>query len=74
MLLSRRWARFLYTASYVVLIFGIGLCLLITGYDLVQQTLALAFGGGKYFYIFILMGAYAATVQHVLFLILFSYA
>jgi len=76
MLLSRQWARLLYTASYGALILGIGLCLLVTGYDLVRQTLALAVGGAKYFYIFILMGAYAATVQQQPppFPILFSYA
>ena len=33
------------------------------GYDLVQQTLALAQGGGRYFYIFIIVGAYVATVS-----------
>ena len=58
----RKLGRRLYTASYVTLIIGIGISLLVTGYDLVQQTLDLAEGGGKYFYIFILVGAYVATV------------
>jgi hypothetical protein len=62
-MLSRKWARRLYTASYVALIIGIGISLLVTGYDLVQQTLSLVQGGGKYFYIFILVGAYVATVS-----------
>jgi hypothetical protein len=60
--LTRRWARALYISTYVGLIVGIGLSLLVTGYDLLQQTLALAQGGGQYFYIFILVGAYVATV------------
>ena len=62
-MLTRRWARALYISTYVALIVGIGLSLLVTGYDLIQQTLALAQGGGQYFYIFILVGAYVATVQ-----------
>jgi hypothetical protein len=62
-MLSRGWARFLYTGSYICLIIGIGLCLLVTGYDLVQQVLALTIGGGKYFYIVILGVAYAVTVR-----------
>ena len=62
-MLTRRWARALYISTYVSLIVGIGLSLLVTGYDLIQQTLALAQGGGRYFYIFILVGAYVATVQ-----------
>lgn len=61
-MLTRRWARALYISTYVALIVGIGLSLLVTGYDLIQQTLALAQGGGRYFYIFILVGAYVATV------------
>ena len=60
--LTRRWARALYISTYVGLIVGIGLSLLVTGYDLIQQTLAFAQGGGQYFYIFILVGAYVATV------------
>ena len=64
-MLSRKWARTFYISTYVALIVGIGLALLITGYDLVQQTLALAQGGGRYFYIFILLGAYVATVLHL---------
>jgi hypothetical protein len=59
---SRKWSRGFYIATYVLIIVGIGLSLLVTGYDLIQQTLALAQGGGKYFYIFILVGAYVATV------------
>jgi hypothetical protein len=61
-MLSKRWARVLYISSYVAIIVGIGLALLVTGYDLIEQTLALAQGGGRYFYIFILVGAYVATV------------
>ena len=61
-MLSKRWARVLYISTYVAIIVGIGLALLVTGYDLVEQTLALAQGGGRYFYIFILVGAYVATV------------
>jgi hypothetical protein len=61
-MLVPRWARALYISTYVGLIVGIGLSLLITGYDLIQQTLILAQGGGRYFYIFILVGAYVATV------------
>jgi hypothetical protein len=60
--MSSIWARILYTGSYICLIIGIGLCLLVTGYDLVQQVLALSIGGGKYFYIVILGAAYAVTV------------
>jgi hypothetical protein len=59
---SRKWSRGFYIATYVLIIVGIGLSLLVTGYDLIQQTLALAQGGGQYFYIFILVGAYVATV------------
>ena len=54
--------RYFYIATYVGLILGIAVSLLVTGYDLVQQTLAFAQGGGRYFYIFILVGAYIATV------------
>src|SRR5271156_6461405 len=61
-MLSKRWARAFYISTYVAIIVGIGLALLVTGYDLVEQTLALAHGGGRYFYIFILVGAYVATV------------
>jgi hypothetical protein len=61
---SKKVTRGLYIATYVAVIAGIALCLLVTGYDLVQQTLALAHGGGRYFYIFILVGAYVATVSH----------
>jgi hypothetical protein len=61
-MLAPRSARALYISTYVGLIVGIGLSLLITGYDLIQQTLILAQGGGQYFYIFILVGAYVATV------------
>jgi hypothetical protein len=61
-MLSKRWARVLYISTYVAIIVGIGLALLVTGYDLVEQTLDLAQGGGRYFYIFILVGAYVATV------------
>ena len=60
---SEKWSRAFYIASYVLIIIGIGLSLLVTGYDLVQQTLALAKGGAQYFYIFILVGAYVATVR-----------
>jgi hypothetical protein len=59
---SRKWSRVFYISTYVLIIVGIGLSLLVTGYDLIQQTLALARGGGQYFYIFILVGAYVATV------------
>jgi len=59
---SPKWAKIFYISTYVSLIVGIGLSLLLTGYDLVQQTLVLAQGGGRYFYIFILVGAYVATV------------
>jgi hypothetical protein len=51
-----------YIFTYYAIIVGIGLSLLVTGYDLIQQTIALATGGGRYFYIFILVGAYVATV------------
>lgn len=61
-MLSRRWARVFYISTYYAIIVGIGLSLLVTGYDLIQQTIALATGGGRYFYIFILVGAYVATV------------
>jgi hypothetical protein len=61
-MLSRRWTRGLYISSYIAIIVGIGLALLVTGYDLIQQTLLLTTGGGRYFYIFILVGAYVATV------------
>ena len=61
-MLSKRWARVLYISTYILLIVGIGLALLVTGYDLIEQTLVLAQGGGRYFYIFILVGAYVATV------------
>lgn len=61
-MLSKRWARVLYISTYIATIVGIGLALLVTGYDLIEQTLALAQGGGRYFYIFILVGAYVATV------------
>jgi hypothetical protein len=64
-MLGPRWAKALYISTYVGLIVGIGLSLLITGYDLIQQTLILAQGGGRYFYIFILVGAYVATVLHL---------
>jgi hypothetical protein len=63
-MLPGKGARIFYISTYVTLIVGIGLALLITGYDLIQQTLALAQGGGRYFYIFILVGAYVATVRH----------
>jgi hypothetical protein len=59
------WHKVFYISTYVSLIVGIGLALLVTGYDLIQQTVALAQGGGKYFYIFILVGAYVATVSHI---------
>jgi hypothetical protein len=61
-MLARKLARAFYISTYITLIVGIGLSLLVTGYDLVQQTLALAQGGGRYFYIFIIVGAYVATV------------
>jgi hypothetical protein len=64
-MLGPRWARALYISTYIGLIVGIGLSLLITGYDLIQQTLILAQGGGRYFYIFILVGAYVATVLYL---------
>jgi len=63
MAVSKKWARWFYYFTYVGIIVGIGLSLLVTGYDLIQQTLALAQGGGRYFYIFILVGAYVATVR-----------
>ena len=59
----KKWARVLYISTYVALIVGIGVSLLVTGYDLVQQTLTLARGGGRYFYIFIIVGTYVATVR-----------
>ena len=62
-MLPPEWARTLYISTYVALIVGIGISLLVTGYDLVNQTLELVQGGGKYFYIFILVGAYVATVR-----------
>ena len=62
-MLSKRWAKIFYISTYIAIIVGIGLSLLVTGYDLVQQTLVLAQGGGRYFYIFILVGAYVATVH-----------
>jgi|SRR5579859_2766587 len=62
-MLSRGWARTLYITTYIALIVGIGLSLLITGYDLIRQTLELAQGGGRYFYIFIIVGCYVATVH-----------
>jgi len=61
-MLSKRWARAFYISTYVAIIVGIGIALLVTGYDLIEQTLELAQGGGRYFYIFILVGAYVATV------------
>ena len=62
-IMSPPWPKVFYIFTYVSLIIGIGLSLLVTGYDLVEQTLVLAQGGGKYFYIFILVGAYVATVS-----------
>jgi len=62
---SINWGRVFYVSTYYALILGIALSLLVTGYDLVQQTLALAQGGGKYFYIFILVGTYVAIVRTV---------
>jgi hypothetical protein len=59
---SKKLLRGLYVSTYAAIIVGIGICLLVTGYDLMQQTLVLAHGGGRYFYIFILAGAYVATV------------
>ena len=61
-MLSAKWSTIFYISTYVALIVGIGLSLLVTGYDLIQQTLDSARGGGRYFYIFILVGAYVATV------------
>jgi len=63
MVVSKKWGRWFYHFTYVGIIVGIGLSLLVTGYDLIEQTLALAQGGGRYFYIFILVGAYVATVR-----------
>jgi hypothetical protein len=59
---SRKWTRAFYILTNITLIVGVGLSLLVKGYNLVQQTLALGQGGGRYFYIFIIVGAYVATV------------
>jgi hypothetical protein len=60
---SINWGRVFYVSTYYLIILGIAISLLVTGYDLIQQTLSNSQGGGRYFYIFILVGTYVAIVR-----------